>query len=358
MKMKSTQKWVISNLYSVIYLRHTWTKTPGMSFSRKRMGHMKNKKKSDLSISQARTLTLAEQYKRHWPLIAMLSPVLLYYLIFRYAPMSGIILAFKDFKFNLGILNSPWAKENGLGHFIKMFHGIYFWPVFRNTIIIGFYKIIVGFPVPIFLALLFNEIKNVKFKKVAQTITYMPYFISWIVLASIVIEVLSPSRGFVNYFLGLFGVEPQFFVGDPKYFRWVIVYSYVWRNAGYQTIVFLAAMSGINPEQYEAAEMDGAGRIQRIIHVTIPSIMPTIAIMFIMAMGGIMTDDFDQVYNLLNSNVMNVGDVISTYTYRVGLEQMNFSYAIAVGLFKNIIALIFLTGSNYISKKVTDSSLF
>ncbi|MDR2505172.1 MAG: ABC transporter permease subunit [Oscillospiraceae bacterium] len=302
--------------------------------------------------------TLLGQYKRHWALFVMLLPVLVYYIIFHYFPMSGIIIAFKNFRFNDGMFASPWAADNGLAHFKKLFTGMYFAPVFRNTLIISLYKILFTFPAPILLALMLNEIRSQKFKRVAQTITYMPYFISWVVLASIVIEVLSPSRGFVNYFINQLGMDSVYFTGDPRTFRGVLVGSGMWRNTGYQAIVFLAAMSNIDPEMYDVADLDGAGRMQKIVHVTVPSIMPTIIIMFIFAMGSIMNDDFDQVYNLLNAKTLSVGDVISTYTYRVGLQQMDFSYATAVGLFRNVVSLVLLTGSNFVFRRVSETSLF
>ena len=309
-------------------------------------------------IKNRKSVSLLRQYKKHYALLLLLLPVLIYYAIFHYAPMAGVVLAFKNFKFNEGIFKSPWASNNGFAHFITMFKGVYFWPSFRNTLILSFYKIIFGFPAPIMLALLFNEMRSVRYKRIAQTVTYMPYFISWVVLSSMFIEILSPSRGFVNYFLNQLGLESIYFTGDPKYFRGVLVGSGMWRNTGYQAIVFLAAISGIDPELYDVAEIDGAGKLRKIINVTLPSIQSTIIIMFIFAMGGIMNDDFDQIFNLLNAKVMPVGDVLSTYTYRVGLEQMNSSYATAVGLFKNIVALIFLTLSNFIAGKVTESSLF
>ena len=297
-------------------------------------------------------------YKKHYALFLLLLPVLIYYAIFHYSPMGGIIIAFKGFRFNEGIFRSPWAGNYGLEHFMRMFSGVFFWPSLRNTLIINFYRILFGFPAPIILAILFNEIRRLWFKKIAQTITYMPYFISWVVLSSIVIEVLSPSRGFVNYFLNLMGIDSIYFTADPKFFRGVLVGSGMWRNTGYQSIIFLAAISGIDPELYDVAEIDGAGRLRKIFNITLPSIQSTIIIMFIFAMGSIMNDDFDQIFNLLNVKVLRVGDVLSTYTYRVGLEQMNFSFATAVGLFRNVVALIFLTTSNFIAKKVSGSSLF
>lgn len=239
-----------------------------------------------------------------------------------------------------------------------MFSGLYFWPVFRNTLVISFLKLIVGFPMPIILALLLNEVSCQWFKKSVQTITYLPHFIGWVVLAGIVQQVLSPSTGAVNYVIKALGGNPIFFMGSTRWFRPVVVLSSIWRNCGWDSIIYLAAVSGIDPTMYEAANLDGATRFQKIWYVTLPSLIPTITIMLIFALGGVMNDDFDQIYNMLNAKVMSVGDVIGTYTYRTGLQQMNYSYATAVGLFKNVIALFLVSLSNWFSKKISGSSLW
>jgi putative aldouronate transport system permease protein len=269
--------------------------------------------------------------------------------------MYGITMAFKDFRFLAGIMKSPWA---GFKHFETMFTGIYFWPAFRNTLIISTYKIIFSFPAPILLAILLNEVKHMAFKKTVQTITYLPHFISWVVLSGIVIEVLSPNRGIVNYIITLFGGKPIFFIGESAWFRPVLVISSIWKSIGFQSIIYLAAISGIDPELYDVAAIDGSGRIRKILSITIPSIFPVICIMLIFAIGGIINDDFDQVFNLLNGRVMGVGEVISTYTYRIGLERMEYSYSTAVGLFKNVISLVLIVVSNFASRKLFDSSLW
>lgn len=295
------------------------------------------------------------QYWRCRYLFLLFLPVTIYFVIFHYIPMYGVQIAFKDFFPAMGIWGSKWV---GLKHFDKLFHGMYFWPALRNTLIISFGKLIFGFPAPIILSLMLNEVRHSTYKKTVQTVTYLPHFISWVVLASIVTEVLSPSRGVVNYVLQALGMDPIFFVGSKQWFRPVIIGSAMWRDTGWQTVVFLAAITGIDTQLYEAAEVDGAGRFQRILHITLPGIIPTIVIMFIFAVGGIIADDFDQIYNLLNAQVMEVGEVIGTYTYRVGIQQMDYSYATAVGLFRNVVALLLVTITNGVSRKLSGNSLW
>ena len=299
--------------------------------------------------------SLLTQYKRHYKLFIMLLPVLIFFIVFNYAPMYGVIIAFKDFAPIKGIIGSEWV---GLKFFREMFEGIYFWPTFRNTLIISSYKLVFSFPAPIIFALFLNEVKNMPFKKTVQTISYLPHFISWVVLSGILIEVLAPDRGVVNHLIKLAGGQSVHFVADPKWFRTVLVVSGIWKSVGWQSIIFLAAISGIDPTLYDVAEIDGAGRIRKIWSVTLPSILPTIAIMLIFAIGGVIQDDFDQIFNLLNGMVTDVGEVISTYTYRVGISRQEFGYATAVGLFKNIIALVLIVASNYSSKKLFNSSLW
>jgi putative aldouronate transport system permease protein len=269
--------------------------------------------------------------------------------------MYGILMAFKDFYPAKGIWGSKWV---GMENFKYLFSGMYFIPVLKNTLIISFWKLIFGFPAPIILCIFLNEVRHVKFKMAIQTFTYLPHFISWVVLAGIVMEILSPSRGLVNYILSFFGIEPIFFVADTHWFRTVLVGSSIWREIGWQSVIYLAAVTGIDQELYDVAELDGAGRLRRIWSITLPSLAPIIIIMFIFASGSIVNDDFDQIYNLLNAKVLSVGEVISTYTYREGLQQMNYSYATAVGLFKNVIALGLVTITNFISRKFSGNSLW
>ncbi len=312
---------------------------------------------SDIPIRKTPSFVSAafRQYKANRYLFFMFVPVILYYLIFHYGPMYGVLLAFKKYNFAEGIWGSPWA---GLENFREMFRGQYFIRAFVNTLLISTYKLVFGFPAPILLAVLFNEIYNKHFKKIIQTVSYLPYFLSWVVLAGIIKEILSPSVGPIGFIMNAVHLTPINFLADTSWFRGVMVATGIWKSTGWQSIVFLAAISGINTELYEAAIVDGASRLQRIIHVTIPCIFPVITIMFILNTGSIISDDFDQIFNLYNAAVYQVGDVISTYVYRVGLANMEYSYGTAVGLFKNIISLFLVLLTNAIVKRTNEYSLF
>jgi len=298
---------------------------------------------------------LLKSYAQHKYFFLMLLPVLVYYGIFHYGPMYGVVIAFQDYQFLKGVSGSPWV---GLDNFRELFGGLYFGTVLRNTLIINFYKLLFGFGAPILLALLINEVRVKWFKKTVQTISYLPHFLSWVVLAGMLIEILSPSRGPINMVLTMLGLEPIFFISEPSWFRTILVSSDIWRSIGFASIIYLAAIAGINPEMYEAAEVDGISRVQKIWHITIPSIAPVIVIMLILNSGSIINDDFEQVFNLLNAKVMGVGDVLSTYTYSEGLLKMNYSYAAAVGLFKNVVALALVLTANYIASKLSDDTIF
>lgn len=297
----------------------------------------------------------AKRYWKHRYLFLMLVPVLAYYLVFHYLPMYGVVIAFKDYYVLKGILGSPWV---GAAHFRDLFDGAFFLRALRNTVVISALKLAFGFPAPILLALLINEVRDGLFKRTVQTISYLPHFLSWVVLAGIVIETLSPSRGPVNWLIRSLGGESVYFLGEERWFRTVIVVSGIWRQIGWQSIIFLAAMAGINPELYEAATIDGAGRLRKIIRITIPSIMNVIVIMLIFAVGSIINDDFEQIYNLLNANVLAVGDVLSTYTYNEGLVRMNFSFATAVGLFRNVISFSLVIIANQFAKRASEYALW
>lgn len=282
-------------------------------------------------------------------LFTMLIPAIAYYVIFHYFPMYGLTIAFKDFKFSQGILGSAWV---GLKYFEKLFAMNSFWEVFRNTLIISVYKLVLSFPAPIILAILLNELTNLRFKKIVQTISYMPHFLSWVVLGGVFTQLLSPSIGPLNVILKSLDLEPIFFLGSTKYFRSVLVITSIWKGIGWGSIIYIATLSAIDPELYEAASIDGANRFHRIRYISIPSIMPVISIMLIFAVGGIVNDDFDQVFNLYNAAVYSVGDVLSTYVYRQGLEQVEYSLSTAAGLFKNVIAFGLIIITNMAAKKL------
>ncbi|MGG1517071.1 ABC transporter permease subunit [Paenibacillus oryzisoli] len=285
----------------------------------------------------------------------MLLPVIVYFAVFHYTPIYGVLMAFQDYKILKGISGSTFV---GFKYFRELFSGLYFVPVLKNTLIINAYKLIFGFPAPIVLALLINEVMRPAFKKLVQTISYLPYFLSWIVLSGIFIEILSPSRGMINIMLMQLGFKPIFFLASTDWFRTVLVSTEIWKGIGFSAIIYLAAIAGINPDMYEAGDVDGISRLQKIWYITLPSISPVIVIMIILTSGSIINDDFDQIFNLLNPNVSSVGEVISTYTYVEGISKMNYSYAAAVGLFKNVVALIMVITANFIARKFSDHTIF
>ena len=269
--------------------------------------------------------------------------------------MYGLQIAFKDYLIMRGIWSSPWA---GLENFREMFAIGSFWEVLRNTVFISLLKIIFGFPAPIILALLLNEIKSGIFKKTTQTITYLPHFVSWVILGGLFKQFLSPSMGPINEFIKFVGVKPIYFLADSKYFVMTLVITSVWKGIGWGSIIYLAALSGIDPALYEAATIDGASRFQRVKYITLPSLTPVITIMLIFALRGIIMDDFDQIFNLYNVAVYNVGDVLSTYVYRKGLIEMKYSFATAVGLFKTVVGFIFIITANAITKRINEYGIW
>nr|WP_309098594.1 ABC transporter permease subunit [Fredinandcohnia onubensis] len=275
--------------------------------------------------------------------------------VFHYIPIYGITIAFKDFSPGLGILNSPW---NNFEHFKRLFDDFLFIRALKNTFIISILKILIGFPAPIIFALLLNEIKNRTFKKVTQSISYLPHFMSWIVLSAIVMEVMSPQRGIINYIIVLFGGDPIHFMADQSSFVPLLILTDIWKEMGWGAIIYLAAISSIDPQLYEAAEMDGAGRFKKMIHVTLPSIMPIIAIMFILRLGSVLQAGFDQILAMYNPAVYEVADIIDTYVYRSGLVGFQYDYATAVGVFQNLVGLVLVLSANWIITKRNGNGIF
>lgn len=269
--------------------------------------------------------------------------------------MYGVIISFKDYSFKKGILGSDWV---GFENFIYMFKLNDFYRVFRNSFFLSFLRLVFEFPVPIIIALLLNEISSKRFKKLTQTAIYLPHFISWAVIGGILVNFLSPTWGVVNNIIQSLGFEPIFFLGNPKYFRPTAVVSSIWKEAGWGTIIYLAAITGIDMEQYEAATVDGANRWQRLIYITLPNIKTTIILMLILRMGSIMSNGFEQIFTLQNTQNLSVSEVFETYTYRVGLLGGRFSFATTVGLFASVISMIFLLTTNFISKKMGEETIF
>lgn len=314
---------------------------------------MKKKKQKSQTLRTSNVKVSTRIWKSRY-FYLMLLPAILYVIIFCYAPMYGLQIAFKNFKMVLGYANSPWV---GFQHFIDFFNGYSFKPLLINTFILSFYSLVVGFPIPIIAALILNELKG-GYKKFVQTVLYAPHFISTVVLVGIMTTLLSPSFGIVNNVLQSLGMEKIYFMSEPGLFRHLYVWSGVWQGTGWGAIVYLAALAGVDPALHEAAEIDGASRIQRIIHINIPTIMPTITIMLILRMGQIASVGYEKVFLMSNDMNVSTAEVISTYVYKRGLGNMNYSFAAAVDLFNNIINVIMLIIANQISKKVSETSLF
>ena len=288
-------------------------------------------------------------------LYLMLLPGFAMFVLFRYVPMYGILIAFKDFSFREGILGSPWI---GLENFRYMFELRAFRDVFVNSVVLSALRLIVCFPAPIILALMINEIPGILFKRSLQTIIYLPYFISWVIIGGILVTLLSPSWGVVNVLIKELGFEPIFFLGDDRYFRGVAVFSSLWKQAGWDTIIYLAAITAVNPELYESSTIDGANRLQQIIHITLPSIRPTIVILLILNIGNLMNNGFEQIYMLQNSINLRVSQVFETYTFQLGIQNGRFAFATTVGLFSSVVGFILLSMGNWFAKAIGEEGLF
>ncbi len=298
------------------------------------------------------TRRLMKKYKA----IYILSlPSILYFILFKYVPLLGSVMAFQNYSIFKGISGSPWV---GLENFQRMFAYDEFLRILKNTILIGFYDLIFAFPFPIVLALLLNEMRLLMYKRIIQTVVYMPHFLSWVIVGGIAIGILSPKTGVVNHALGWFGIEPIYFLGEDSYIRSILVGSGIWKDSGWGTIVYLAALAGINPEMYEAAVMDGASRWRQTISITLPTIMPTIVILFLLHIGNFLDFGFERVYVFLNSLNEGSGDIMDTYIYRVGLVGRQYSFTTAIGLFKSIVGLALIMLGNALSRKATGQGLY
>jgi putative aldouronate transport system permease protein len=291
----------------------------------------------------------------HKLIYLMLLPGIIYYLVFQYYPMYGVIMAFQDFKFSKGYFGSPFV---GLKNFIYMFQLQDFYQVFYNSMYLSVLRLIFCFPLPIFLALLLNEIRNITAKRFLQTTIYLPYFISWVVIGGILVNFLSPSWGIVNNFIKQLGYEPIFFLGKSEYFAPVVVFSSIWKYTGWDTILYLAAITSISPELYEAAIIDGATRFKRILYITLPCISSTIAMLLILRVGSLMSNGFEQIFLLQNNNNKTVSEVFETYSYWIGLITGNYSFGATVGLFTSVIGFILLLIANKIAKKVGEEGIW
>lgn len=292
--------------------------------------------------------------RKHKMIYFMLIPVVAYYIIFHYIPMAGTVIAFQNFKITKGIFNSEFV---GFKWFQQFLNDVYFWRLLKNTLVINLYNLVLGFPMPIILALLLNEVRNKAFKKTVQTITYMPHFISVVIICGIITNFVS-TDGVINSVIKTFGGEALPFLTDPKYFPAVYTISGIWQNIGWSSIIYLSALSSIDQELYEAAAIDGASRWKQTLHITLPGILPTISILLIMQIGQMLSVGYEKILLLYNPAIYETADVISTYVYRQGIVGANYSYSTAVGLFNSVINLILLITANKLSKKTTGNGLF
>lgn len=288
-------------------------------------------------------------------LYIMLLLPLLFIFIFDYLPMYGLVISFKSFKYSDGILGSKW---NDFKHYHNLFSDVLFRRVFWNTLKISISRILICFPAPILFAILLNEITRTKFKRVVQTISYLPHFMSWVVISGFVYQILSPEVGVFNYMLKLLGKEPVYLMIKSQYFLAVLIIALLWASVGWNSIIYLASITSIDTSMYESADMDGANRFHKAIYITLPSITPTITVLFIMQLGGILKAGFDPVFNLYNPMVYDVADVIDTYTFRKGLLEAKYDYAAAVGLFQNVIGFVLIYITNTVVRKVNEYGLW
>jgi putative aldouronate transport system permease protein len=314
-------------------------------------------KTNSLTVSREVKVTKGRSVKllKYWDLYLMVLPAVILILLFKYMPMYGVIIAFKDYNLMEGVWGSDWV---GFQYFRELFTFDEFPRVVRNTVMISLMKLLVGFPIPIILALLLNELKFVKFKRMVQTITYLPHFISWVIIGGLAIDMLSPSNGIVNRIIEMLGFEPIFFMSDERIFRWILVGSDVWKEAGWGAIIYLAALIGINEELYQAATVDGANRFRQIWHISLPGLKSTIIIILLLRIGYILDAGFEQVLVMYNPTVYDVADIIDTYVFRVGLGSMQFGLTTAAGLFKSVIGCVLLILANVFARKMGEEGIF
>jgi len=302
-----------------------------------------------------KTKTYIRSITKNWGLYLLLLPAVVLLILFTYIPMYGVTIAFKDFNTMLGISGSPWV---GFKHFERFFNSFLFGTTIKNTVILSLYSIVVAFPLPIIMALCINQMRLKRFRKVFQVVTYMPHFISTVVLVGLLLLVLSPSVGVVGMLARAFGVEPINLMAIPEAFRHLFVWSDVWQNTGWDSIIYLAALSAIDPALYEAADIDGASKFQKLRYIDIPMILPTMIVLLILRSGNIMNVGFEKIFLMQNSLNIMQSEVISTYVYKIGLLNMQYSLSAAVNLFNNVINFALLITVNYISKRVSDNSLW
>ena len=310
---------------------------------------------AELTERQKKRKQTIKLLKQNYQLYFFLIPAVVFIALFMYGPLYGLQIAFKNYRPGDGIWGSRWV---GMDWFVRFFSTPRCWEIIRNTLTVSIYSLIAGFPFPICLAIILNDVKNLRFKKFAQTVTYMPYFISTVVLVAMMSLFFSPTSGFINTIIKAFGGEPIYFMGISSLFPHMYVWSGIWQSMGYSSIIYIAALSGVSPELHESAVIDGANILQRIWHIDIPTIMPTMVILLIMSMGNIMNVGYEKVYLMQNDLTVDVSEVISTYVYKIGLINNQFSFSTAIGLMNNVINFVILVIANKVSNKIFGSGLW
>lgn len=303
----------------------------------------------------ARKVPFKARFKKSLPIYALLLPGVVLLLFFHYVPIFGIIIGFEDFSPYKGIFGSPWV---GFKHFIRFLTDPNFWRVMRNTLVINVYQLFFGFPFPIIFALFLNELWSSKSKKAIQTISYLPHFLSWVIVASLFRNMLSPSQGIINGLVEFFGGDPIYFLTKTRYFRTIIIIQSVWKGFGMSAVYYIASLSSIDTQLYEAAAIDGAGRLRQTWHITLPGLRNIIIVLLVLQMGSMITIGFEQIYLMYNDPVYAVGDVISTYVYRLGIESTQFSYTAAIGVTQNIVNFLLVFSANKLSRSIAGWSLW
>nr|WP_246079613.1 ABC transporter permease subunit [Paenibacillus piri] len=292
---------------------------------------------------------------KNYRLYVMLLPGVVYFLVFKYLPMWGVLIAFQDFQPHLGLTGSPWA---GFKHFNRFFSDPLFWMLFRNTLVLAVYNLVFFFPMPIVIALLLNELRHELYKKMIQTMIYIPHFVSWVVVVGIVYVFFTTEGGLVNELIAWFGFNKIPFLLSEEWFRTLIISEVIWKETGWGTILFLAALAGVDPSLYEASKIDGANRWHQLWHITVPAIKSTIIILLLLRLGHFLDLGFEQIYLMLNAMNREIGEVFDTFVYTNGVQQGQFSYSTAVGLFKSAVSLVLVVGANYITRKAGEEGIF
>jgi len=301
---------------------------------------------------------IANYLRKYWTLYLMLSIPLAYFVVFRYIPMTYVQIAFKKYSIVKSPWEMPWADNNGFEYFIKAFRNLDFLYALRNTLLLNFLDLVLGFPAPIILALLLNELPFPRFKRLTQSVAYLPHFLSWIIIAGLAKQLFAPTSGMINIALNRLGFESVPFLNDPVHWVFTYVFLGIWRNVGWNTIIYLAALTNINPELYEASAIDGANRWQNIRYITLPGLRPTIITLLILALGQILSSEFDRPFALTNPLVNSVSQVISIFVYRYGIRGLQFSLTTAVGLFQSLICVIFLMAANALAKRFGERGIW